>query len=123
MQYLQKMSQSEEDASAARATSLSPSISPDPSTPVNKKRKSQSENKITGPVKRKKTKKPKDINDDDLDVERGINRAIARMDNRLTADHVAQRTKRFESDMSLVELEDLYLPGIVRIYESRQLHC
>ena len=41
----------------------------------------------------------------------GINTAISKMDTRLLADYVAQRTKRFGDDLSVVELEDLYIPG------------
>jgi hypothetical protein len=33
------------------------------------------------------------------------------MDGRLLADYVAQRTKRFGGDLSLVELEDRHIPG------------
>ncbi|KAL8896485.1 MAG: hypothetical protein Q9192_003078 [Flavoplaca navasiana] len=40
----------------------------------------------------------------------GINTAISKMDTRLLADYVAQRTKRFGDDLSVVELEDLYIP-------------
>lgn len=61
-------------------------------------------------AKRKKTKKPKDVDDDALDVELGVNHAIAHMDSRLMADHMAQRTKRFQPDMSTVEIEDSYVP-------------
>ena len=46
-----------------------------------------------------------------LEFERGINPAIGKMDNQLIADWVAQRTRRFASDLSVVELEDQYLPG------------
>ncbi|KAL8985561.1 MAG: hypothetical protein Q9205_000763 [Flavoplaca limonia] len=42
----------------------------------------------------------------------GINTAISKMDTRLLADYVAQRTKRFGDDLSVVELEDLYIPEI-----------
>ncbi|KAL2353731.1 U3-containing 90S pre-ribosomal complex subunit-domain containing protein [Cryomyces antarcticus] len=56
------------------------------------------------------TKKPKDIDDDELNTAAGVNTAVAHMDSRLLADHVAQRTKRFEPELSLVELEDRYIP-------------
>ncbi|KAL8794784.1 MAG: hypothetical protein Q9195_002738 [Heterodermia aff. obscurata] len=46
-----------------------------------------------------------------LDNERGINSAIGKMDRQLIADWVAQRIRRFAPDMSVVELEDQYLPG------------
>ena len=49
--------------------------------------------------------------DGNLDLTEGIDTAIGQMDNRLLVDWVAQKTKRFAPDMSVVELEDLYLPG------------
>ncbi|KAK4543461.1 hypothetical protein LTR36_005604 [Oleoguttula mirabilis] len=61
-------------------------------------------------AKRKKTKKPKDVNDEALDLELGVNHAIAHMDGTLMADHIAQRTKRFQPDMSMVEVEDNHVP-------------
>ncbi|GAB7324607.1 hypothetical protein MBLNU13_g08496t1 [Cladosporium sp. NU13] len=63
-------------------------------------------------AKRKKNpKKPKDVQDDALDEEKGVNHAIAHMDSSLMADHIAQRTKRFKPDLSLVEAEDLHVPS------------
>jgi protein CMS1 len=85
------------------------SRSPSPSNQGKRKRNDSSQGKKA--KKRKKTKKPKDINDDDLDEEQGINLAIGRMDGQLTVDYVAQRTKRFDSELSTVEMEDRYLPG------------
>ena len=61
-------------------------------------------------AKRKKSKKPKDVQDEALDEEKGVNHAIAHMDSNLMADHIAQRTKRFKPDLSLVEAEDLHVP-------------
>ncbi|KAJ9641475.1 Protein cms1 [Coniosporium apollinis] len=87
---------------------LSPSTSPAPTSST--KRKREAEPKSKRAAKRKRTKKPKDIDKNELDDELGVNTAIARMDSRLLADYVAQRTKRFESELSLVELEDRYLP-------------
>ena len=46
-----------------------------------------------------------------IDVVNGINMAIGGMDSQLLADYFAQSTKRFNSELSLVELEDRYLPG------------
>ncbi|KAI7123773.1 hypothetical protein KC352_g32473, partial [Hortaea werneckii] len=60
--------------------------------------------------KRKQTKKPKDVDDDALDTEQGVNHAIAHMDSQLMADHLAQRTKRFQPNLSLVEAEDVHIP-------------
>jgi protein CMS1 len=62
-------------------------------------------------AKRKRNpKKPKDVQDDALDEEKGVNHAIAHMDSSLMCDHIAQRTKRFKPDLSLVEAEDLHVP-------------
>lgn len=46
-----------------------------------------------------------------LSGDTSINEAIADMDNQLLADYVAQQTRRFEDQLSSVELEDKYLPG------------
>ena len=46
-----------------------------------------------------------------LDLEQGINSAIGKMNSQLIADWVAQRIRRFASDLTMVELEDQYLPG------------
>jgi len=83
-------------------------LSPSPQPSSKRKRDDDGQKKKSH--KRKRTKKPKDIDDADLDEEAGINRAVGHMDPRLLADHVAQRTKRFESELSFVELEDRYLP-------------
>lgn len=61
--------------------------------------------------KRKQTKKPKDVEDEALDTDAGVNHAIAHMDSQLAADHLAQRTKRFQPNLSLVEAEDAHIPS------------
>ncbi|RFU28134.1 hypothetical protein B7463_g8191, partial [Scytalidium lignicola] len=48
---------------------------------------------------------------EDESGEGGINNAIAAMDNQLLADYVAQQTRRFEDQLSSVELEDKYIPA------------
>ncbi|KAK4130133.1 hypothetical protein BT67DRAFT_465209 [Trichocladium antarcticum] len=60
---------------------------------------------------RKKQKKQKKVRDDegDLDVEAGLNRAFERMDGQLIADHIAKKTQRFGTDLSPIELADLYI--------------
>ncbi len=88
---------------------LSPTPEPD-STPNSKKRKrgvvEQGAKKAA-----KKTKSKKTTDDDGLDVDAGINNAFSHMDNQLLADYIAQRTKKYESDLSSIELEDKYIPG------------
>ena len=64
------------------------------------------------PVKRKRRKGVKgmgEVDEADLDVEAGVNKAFERMESQLLADHVAQRTNRFGTDLSSVELADLYV--------------
>ena len=64
------------------------------------------------PRKTGKTKKgDQGFEDSALDLELHVNKIFAMMNGRLLADYVAQRTRRFASDLSLVELEDQYLPG------------
>jgi len=62
-------------------------------------------------AKKSKSKKSKVVEEDELDTDSGINKAFSHMDNQLLADYVAQRTRKFESNLSLVELEDKYIPG------------
>jgi hypothetical protein len=102
---------------------LSPSASPEPETrPAGSKRKREDGDEDEAPVPQtkaakrkkaknaKKAKQPKDIEEDALDLEAGVNHAIAHMDSQLLADHVAQRTKRFHTELSDMELEDLHIP-------------
>ena len=66
--------------------------------------------------KRKRSRKSKEPNsneDHNLDLDKGLNVVIAKLDNRLLADYVAKRTKRFFPDLSLFELEDKYVSGNV----------
>jgi protein CMS1 len=71
------------------------------------------------PESKKAAKKPKnkkkkagDENDNELDTEAGINNAFSHMDSNLLADYIAQRTRKYESELSSIELEDRYLPGM-----------
>jgi protein CMS1 len=45
--------------------------------------------------------------DIDLDLEAGLNKKLAHLDNMLMADHIAQKTRRFGSDLRPVELSAL----------------
>lgn len=47
----------------------------------------------------------------DQDLDQRTNVTIGRMDERLLADYVAQSTRRFETNLSPLELQDLYIPG------------
>ena len=87
------------------------SSTPRASPPSRKRRHDElSESKTA--IKKNRSKKAKEDEDDPLDIKNGIKTAIGRFDRRLLADYVAQRTKRFEPDLSLVELEDRHIPGI-----------
>jgi hypothetical protein len=93
-----------------------PSASPEPSSPpASKKRKRNSAKEPSAGEtlagKKKKKPKSKKVEEDELDLEAGINNAFSHMDSQLLADYVAQRTRRYESDLSSIELEDKYIPG------------
>ena len=61
---------------------------------------------------RSKVSKAHVLEDESLDSEQGLNTALGKLDCRLLADYVAQRTKRFAPDLSMIEMEDRYLPGM-----------
>ncbi|EQL03546.1 hypothetical protein G6O67_002090 [Ophiocordyceps sinensis] len=63
------------------------------------------------PKKNKKRKTKSHPEDEALDTDLGLNTLFARMDNQLLADHLTQKTKRFGSDLSPVELSDLTVPA------------
>lgn len=64
------------------------------------------------PSKKNKKRKTKFQHEHEaLDTALGINTLVARMENQLLADHLAQKTSRFGSDLSSVELSDLAVPG------------
>ncbi|KAG7007733.1 racA [Physcia stellaris] len=95
--------------------SRSPSPSADTSRPIKRKldfKVDEGEIKSKRSIKKRRSGKGKGLADDDetLDLERGINTAIGQMDSRLLTDWVAQQVKRFAPDLSMVELEDQYLP-------------
>ena len=63
--------------------------------------------------KRKEKKSLKQLAErDDLDDAHSVNKSIGQMDGQMLADRIAQKSKRFEPDLSLVELEDRRLSGI-----------
>ena len=99
-----------------RVTSHARSESPAPrDSRASKRKRNHEEPQISSEkkvAKRKKAKKGKNQDDGDIDIEAGLNLAIRRMDPPLLADYVAQRTKRFEKDLSSIELEDKYISGM-----------
>lgn len=101
---------------------IEPSFSRSPSAEAGGKRKREDDSKQSKRAKRRKNKKPKNIDDQDLNEELGLNLGIARMDSQLLADYMAQRTKRFEPDLSTVELEDRYVPGMLYDCATHNFH-
>ena len=61
--------------------------------------------------KNRKTQRHDPAKEETFDLHMGVNMAIGKMNSSLLADHVAQRAKRFGTDLSLVELEDMRIPG------------
>lgn len=112
------MSDSESGNGVPLIEPLSRSVSPSNKHLGKRKRDDESHGEKAKKKKKAFKQKPKDINDDDLDEELGLNLAIGRMDGQLLVDHVAQRTKKFEPELSTVEREDRYLPGTM----NRKLH-
>lgn len=99
-----------EQAGVPLIEDVSDSDAPAQSNPAKRKRDNDAPAESKRAAKRKKAKKPKDVQDEALDEEKGVNHAIAHMDSSLMADHIAQRTKRFKPDLSLVETDDLHVP-------------
>jgi len=71
--------------------------------------------------KSRRNKKPNDIRDDDLDEELGLNLALGRMEGQILVDYIARRTKKYEPDLSTIELDELYLPGNYSLLSSAGL--
>lgn len=63
------------------------------------------------PSKKAKKRKGGFQNDESLDSELGLNTLFSRMDNQLLADYLAQKTTRFGTDLSTIELSDLTISG------------
>ncbi|KAK1768785.1 U3-containing 90S pre-ribosomal complex subunit-domain containing protein [Phialemonium atrogriseum] len=57
----------------------------------------------------KKKRRRAQEDDADIDTQAGLNKAFERMDGQLLADHLAQKTRRFGTDLSSIELSDLYI--------------
>lgn len=71
----------------------------------------------SGGDKKKKRKKNRPAGEDEgnLDLDVGLNLALASMDGQLLSDHLAQQVSRFGTDLSSVELADLHVPaGAIR---------
>jgi len=93
------------------------SASPESDLPHSKQKSSKKRKRVPEKSekqeKKAKRKKAKATEDEELDIDAGINTAFSHMNNQLLADYIAQRTRKYESDLSSVELEDKYIPGKV----------
>ena len=63
------------------------------------------------PDPKQKRKSSKRLNNPEDGTRGSINASIAYMGSSLLADHLAQKTRRFESNLSPIELEDRYISG------------
>ncbi|RPA91028.1 hypothetical protein L873DRAFT_1715673 [Choiromyces venosus 120613-1] len=85
---------------------------PTPSASNQRKRKREKQ-KLNKQKNKEENKKPQETKSMATDIPGGevepVNEDMARMDPKLLADYVAQRLKRFERDLSFVELEDRYI--------------
>jgi len=111
------MSDSDDQAGVPLLDNASDSDSPR-SASVSKRKRNEEDETATATSKRAakrqkmKKKKPQGLEDEMMDLKNGLNPAIGYMDSRLLSDHIAQRTKRFRPDMSLVEAEDVHISGM-----------
>jgi len=93
-----------------------------PKSASNKRKRGASEQVPKKAAKKTKSKKAKLTAEDELDIEAGLNNAFSHMDNQLLADYMAKRTRKFESDLSSIELEDKFIPGMnVMLHERCNL--
>lgn len=91
-------------------SNMSAPPAPAPSAASKAKSKKRKVQDGSQPARAKKQKASKYDEDEELlDLEAGVNTAFVRMDPQLLADHVARQTKRFGTDLSSVELSDLYI--------------
>lgn len=89
----------------------------DPNARGKRKRGPDSDREMAKRAKSTMGKVEANMNEDvDSKVDVGINNAFSNMDSQLLADYVAGRTRKFESDLSSVELEDRYIPGMLGCY-------
>ena len=78
-----------------------------------KKRQAEQDVQASAPSNksRKKRKTVQVPDDGEFDMELQIHNGIAQMDGTMLADYAARQLKRFRPDASVIELEDLRLPG------------
>ncbi|KAI1261588.1 U3-containing 90S pre-ribosomal complex subunit-domain containing protein [Xylariaceae sp. FL1019] len=76
-------------------------------TPKAKSKKRAREDDGAAQKKQKRRKAAFEQEDLDLDLEAGLNKKIASLDSMLLADHIAQKTRRFGTELKPVELSAL----------------
>ena len=62
--------------------------------------------------KKRRNKRPKDIDDGDLDTQLGINHVFDRMSSRALINHIAQRTARFQPLHAASVVDEMGLHGM-----------
>jgi len=103
-----------EDAAQEQRLTLPPNASQAPSKKRKRSEKPPATANKTPMAKKAKTKKtPKASADEneDLDLENNLNLAISKMDPQLLCDYTASKTRKFETDLSAIELADKYIPA------------
>ena len=104
--YITRSSE-EPDREARHASKALP-----PSSRLAKRKRTTDDSTAT--IKIPKTKNSKILRpvfDQGFDLENGVNTAIGNLDSHLLADYVAQKTKMFDDNLTMVELEERRIPG------------
>lgn len=75
-------------------------------------KKWSAESAAAPPLKKHKKRKTRaEQEDETIDIALGINTLFSRMDSQLLADYLAQKTSRFGTELSPIELSDLSVPA------------
>lgn len=80
----------------------------------NSKKRAAEDAPASKQAKKKKKNKSSNPEDESLDTELGVNTLFSRMDNQLLADYLAQKTSRFGSELSPIEIADLTVTGKIQ---------
>lgn len=114
-----KRQEAEESSKTEAASTDKNQTTNDAGEPSTKKRKRNKDkyNKNKDMKKLKKLKKPKpkqkpaEVVVKEREGKDGIDESISKMDGRLLADHVMQKARRHNKDLTAMELNDLSVPG------------
>lgn len=92
---------------------MPPSTAPEPVSTIKKRHASEdSSHANQGKRNAKRLKTQKSVPLSSSNHAENFNPAVAGLSSQLLADHVAQSTKRFAPNLSAVELQDRYIPGM-----------